>query len=392
MHSRSMLVALAVCIFLLASASTLKHRAHAAQSASTQGSADQKLTQLEDKLFEHNYPSEDEARRLHRLEQFVFGDDQTGSLNDRLSHLQSTLAKNEPKDIAPSPQQTSPPVQVKQQVATAGQNTQSTSSFPTFDYGSYPRVTDLEKHLLGKTYVNDALPDRVARLETKAFGKVSSTDDLGERVDRLDQYTHRHDLFKERDIAPQMASDQPFMSQAPNVAAAAEPPVNPFVSNQMASGSAQRTTVMEQAVFGRSYPNRPLEERLARLEKKIVPYEHNLSAKNLPTRVDNLWSILSPANTLNTSPLSPGNRNSIIGAAPMNQPGGGGTDQNDGASGSNSSSGGQPAQANSGHQSWLHKLSKMVTSPSATPVDNGYYKPPTSYSGPMGVPGASYFP
>jgi hypothetical protein len=344
------------------------------------------LTQLEDRLFEHNYPNENEATRLHRLEQFVFGDDQTGSLNDRVSRLQSTLAKNEPKTPELNAQQTSLPAQPKQEVAQTVPNDQSATSFPKFDYGSYPRVTELEKHFLGKTYVNDALPERVARLETKAFGKASPSDDLGQRVDNLDQYAHRHDLFKERSIAPQVASDPQYMSQAPDVVAAAPPP-NPFApGNQMASGTAQRTTIMEQAVFGHSYPNRPLDERIARLEKKIVPYEHNLSAKNLPSRVDNLWSILSAANNLNNnSPLSPGNRNSVIGAAPLNQPSGGAAEANESTSTGTSTSSDQPVQPGGGHQSWLHKLSKMMSAPSTNTGDSGYYRPPNSYGSMVGT-------
>src|SRR5262249_9534362 len=150
---------------------------------------------------------------LNRLEQFVFGDKQTGSISDRVNHLKSTLAKNETQVAPPSNPQ---PVQPKPEAVPASANNQ-TASYPKFDYTSYPRVTAIEKQLLGTTYEHEALPERIARLETKAFGKVSTSDDLGQRVDTLDQYALRHDLFRENARGPKVAmNQQQFMDQTPD--------------------------------------------------------------------------------------------------------------------------------------------------------------------------------
>jgi propanediol utilization protein len=52
----------------------------------------------------------------------------------------------------------------------------------------YPRVTQLEQQMLGKTFVNESVSQRLVRLENKAFGAVSSSDDLSSRTDALAQY------------------------------------------------------------------------------------------------------------------------------------------------------------------------------------------------------------
>ncbi|PWT94268.1 MAG: hypothetical protein C5B53_13525 [Candidatus Melainabacteria bacterium] len=357
------MAALAACVFSIVPASISAIGSNVSDGATNQNAIAQNLGQLEDKLFEHSYPSEDTGERLNRLEQFVFGDKQTGSTSDRVNRLKSTLAKNETQVAPPSNPQ---PIQPKSEAAPASANNQ-TASYPKFDYTSYPRVTAIEKQLLGTTYEHDALPERIARLETKAFGKVSTSDDLGRRVDTLDQYALRHDLFRENARGPQVAMNQQYMDQTPDDSLKVAPPVNPFApGNQMASGSAQRTTIMETSVFGRAFPNRPLEERVQRLEKKLVPYEHNLAKNNLPTRVDHLWSILSAANNLNDSPSN----NSIIGANLPNQTVNPVNSQ--AASSSSASDQTQIAQTNGQHQSWLHRLGKFVASSQASPQSNAW--------------------
>lgn len=61
---------------------------------------------------------------------------------------------------------------------------------------SYPRVSSLERIILGQTYEADKLPDRLSRLETKAFGEPSKSDDMGDRTDALQTYSEKK-LHKE---------------------------------------------------------------------------------------------------------------------------------------------------------------------------------------------------
>jgi hypothetical protein len=392
-RSKSAQARLRASFFALALTSVLQQQPAAlAVAAGPEKSDAQRLSSLEDRLFEHNYPSEDDAARLHRLEQFVYGDDQSGAEGARISNLESAVIETKPSDVERSSEESPQAAQSNNAAAGQEQNNQTTSSAPAFDYGNYPRVTAIEKQLLGNTYAHDPLPERIARLETKAFGKASTSSDLGQRVDLLDQYEHRHDLYRETDIRQPLASQPQFMGQTPDESTFTPVQTNPFSpDNQMAIGTAPRTTIMETAVFGHSYPNRPLEERVHRLEKKMIPYDHNEANKNLPSRVDHLWRILSAANNLNDSPSTTQNRDSTIGA---NQRNAISSRQNVGdnqTNGAAETAGSQPTDGNSGHQSWLHKMSKLITSSQATPGDSDAYHAPQVY-GPLGGPGTFWVP
>jgi hypothetical protein len=79
---------------------------------------------------------------------------------------------------------------------------------------------------------------------------------------------------------------------------APQPPENPFAPGSMEiRGTESRTTILEKFVFGKESPKKPIEQRVAVLEKKLVPYEHDNASKDLGKRVDHLWSILQAANT-----------------------------------------------------------------------------------------------
>jgi hypothetical protein len=84
----------------------------------------------------------------------------------------------------------------------------------------------------------------------------------------------------------------------PDTTPAPQPPENPFAPGAMEiRGTESRTTILEKFVFGKEQPKKPIEQRVALLEKKLVPYEHNNANKDLGKRVDHLWSILSAANS-----------------------------------------------------------------------------------------------
>jgi len=56
-----------------------------------------------------------------------------------------------------------------------------------FKKSDYPRVSKLELRLLGLTYDQDPLDERVDRLEIKVFKKPSTIDDIGQRIDALEK-------------------------------------------------------------------------------------------------------------------------------------------------------------------------------------------------------------
>src|SRR5271154_3300840 len=57
------------------------------------GSVEQQLSDLEDRLFEHEYPSDASDARLERLEKMVFGEVRGGAVSQRLKDLVEAVPK-----------------------------------------------------------------------------------------------------------------------------------------------------------------------------------------------------------------------------------------------------------------------------------------------------------
>jgi hypothetical protein len=297
---------------------------------SSASSISNSLSKLEERLYEHDYKGEDESQRLARLEKFVFGDVQSGALDQRLANLNEAVVVAPPKVAVP-------------------QTSSEEKTYPAFDYGSYPRVNELEQHMLSMTYPKEPLQQRLARLETKAFGKPSTSSDVGARVDALDSYAERHDIFHERRAAD---SDQDIAPQSPlTVASQAQSDIqNPFTSGEEVTGVEQRVGAMETLVFGHQ-SGHPLAVRVQKLEKKLVPYDHSLPQKDLASQVDHLWTMLKMANTMNNTPIA-------------NQAGGQDAVDNSGKI-ADASAATPPAS-----HSWLHKLAKSAE---GTGANSGAY-------------------
>jgi hypothetical protein len=333
----------------------------------------QALSQLEEKLFEHDYRTEDDNSRLKRLEDFVYGSSQSGAFSTRLANLQAVASAFKPHKSASLPKSVTE--SSAQSATPSAKDGSKSAQYSSFDYANYPRVAELEKHLLGSTYASDALPDRLARLETKAFGHPSTSGDLCQRVDLLDQYADRHDLYHERGVLDQANSVSPLAIASRSVAAAG----NPFSGTQdEPSNPGERISAMEQMVFGHSYTSRSEDERLSRLEKKLVPWQHNLAQKDRKSRVDNLWNMLKVANTMNSSPLSKGASNLLASGTPRSV----GTYDSDDTT---NESAGAPAQPSSSRASWLHSLGRSLAAGSG---QSGSMNTASPYSGSYGYPGA----
>lgn len=141
------------------------------------------LDKLEMKYFQHMYPEKDNAARLRRLEKMVFGEEKTGTEQERLASILATVPDLGEEEAAPPPKATA-----------RGSDDDSQGAAPETaeeggDVGDYPAVTAIEKHLFGKDFASEPVGGRLARLEKKQFGKISTSEDLSERVDALKMAT-----------------------------------------------------------------------------------------------------------------------------------------------------------------------------------------------------------
>ncbi|HEY9733649.1 MAG TPA: hypothetical protein V6C89_17140 [Drouetiella sp.] len=393
----------------------------AAAVAGTANATEAAIAQLEDKLYEHKYPNETDDARLSRIEKFVFGAAQTGTVAERLQRLQNSITSQAnaiDKPPAVNAQSSSSSSQ-----STAGQSSSASASAPsdavtvssTFDSANYPRVTELEKDMLNATYVHEPLAQRLSRLEAKAFGAPSKSNDLCERVDNLDEYAETHKIFKNHKD-PLNSSTIASSSSAPvssgrsgifsnsflgsrsftgssdsfdddNPPASPKPPVNPFVDG--VTGTDRRLSAMEEFVYGHNYATKPVQDRLERLEKRLVPYQHNLAQKDVTYRVNNIWNILSVANTFNSAPTAAHPANTAAAAAaahPASTVATAPTSTNAITAPSQATL----ARATEAHHSWLHQLGKSLGSAN---VSGGAANLPGAYPPDMGPkPGHVYVP
>lgn len=244
---------------------------------------------LEKKFFEHTYPNETTDQRLSRIEQLVFGETRTGSDQTRITNLLTAV---------PASDTTSAPIQVATNSSSTTSNNQSAQSDSSDDsYQSepgdvpaadqYPRVTKLEQAILGHTFTNEPLKQRLDQLEMKAFGKRSTTEDLSQRVDDLTAFAQRHgnpDLGRQSQIADD-DDDNAGPSYAPARQAVS------FPTNQIPGSTApiqQRVAWLEQQVFGGTFKDKHLLERLKNLDDQVFPNEKVDQHESLDDRVNSL--------------------------------------------------------------------------------------------------------
>lgn len=180
-----------------------------------QESAESNISKLEEKYFQHDFPKDETVDRLNRLEQLVFGETKTGSVDDRLKSLMALVPNlnakvEEPK--APA-EQTAPTAEASRPSRPAPaykpspKETAYDDEVPSKDQNSYPAVSAIEKKLLGRDYVGESLGKRLDRLEIKAFGKTNSSDDLQDRVDRL-RGSSGVDVARQKPIGSEWADEE----------------------------------------------------------------------------------------------------------------------------------------------------------------------------------------
>lgn len=329
------------------------------QKAANTSSVDAKnpdvpISKLELRLFDFTYQSDSEQARLQRLENFVFGATQTGSDDERLAKLEKSVTEG--KSTTGTTQASAPPA----------------DDTAPFNYTDYPRVDQLEQQMLGRQFHADSLPVRLSRLETKAFGHPSTSNDLASRVDALDNFLNRNDIYGERNTIAQPPQYAPVATGRYS-ATTAPPAPNPYLQSNVVSTN-DRVTAIEKAVFGHDYANRSLNDRVERLEKKIIPYKHGQESQSLPVRVDQLWSILSVANTLKSAPFAANPQNADFSQASY------------GYTNTQLENNQRPQTvAQKPHHSWLHKVGHVLGTAALMAASSGMM----GYGG-MGYGGMGY--
>lgn len=164
------------------------------------------ITQLETYILGQTFVGEPLPQRLSRMEQKAFGkastDPDLSARSDALDdYSEKKLGKHIADAIRDMPDDSdalvntdAPAAAVAPVSAPSGGGEMTPMLAPVEPQTAatdYPHIDTLEKEILGQTYKQDALPDRIARMEEKAFGAPSSDPDLTNRTDALDDYTQK---------------------------------------------------------------------------------------------------------------------------------------------------------------------------------------------------------
>lgn len=313
MKARLALVALAVC-FVQSLPISL------AQTAAAGMGVEQEIQAMEEKFFEHDFSKESLTYRVTRLEKFAFGEASDGAMDQRVKRLASVIDLH--KALVPPKVAKDEPAQEES---------------PDMDYvdpsdrASYPHITAMEKQILGQTFEAEALPKRLARLETKAFGKVSASPDPASRTDALEDYFekkfhHAPAGFESQQVASQsypveqysqaprsvmpravvprtaMANGmpmgvapaapygqslEPWNPQAvPTTEAPDDPAVFADVPPDVHARMLTRVGWCEEHLYGHTFPEMHLTQRLHQLYAKVFPDKHDQSDMQLMDRLD----------------------------------------------------------------------------------------------------------
>ncbi len=248
------------------------------------------LGPLELRFFSHQYERETPTERLDRLEKLVFGSVQSGSIEERVANISKTVVSAAPANQAigrgaPQPSSSSGssngPSTGRSTGSSDAPKPQSNSS--DANTSDYPRVSELERSLLGRTYVGEPVRQRLSRLELKAYGAPSRIDDLATRVDKLSSYA---------DVYGMQAGDSTSLGSA-DLRGSAGMYGQP---QSRSNGMLDKVSAMEIKVFGRA-SNHSLVQRIKELEGKVIGNVASNPDEDMTTRVNSLWAKVQLDNT-----------------------------------------------------------------------------------------------
>lgn len=265
------------------------------------------LSPLEVKFFSHPYDKDSTGERLDRLEKLVFGNTQSGSTEERIARLSSTVTTAEVPTDKPalSQNQTARAEEAAKAAEASRAAAKASAQADTYDY---PAVAQLEKSLLGKSYKGEAVQQRLNRLESKAFGAPSKVEDMALRVDKLNNYASTYGM--------QPGDEKLFAANTPaggsnfgggyganrgaGFGSGAMSGSNPgmgmgsgAMNGSNANGMVEKVAILENKVLGGTSTNQPLIHRIKKLEDKV--YGKPLSnSEDMNARVDKLWLAVKP--------------------------------------------------------------------------------------------------
>jgi len=257
-----------VLLFALLSFSTENIAGSAVIDPKSGNLSDTTIGAMEDRLFFHQYKNESDSKRLSRLENTVFGSANNGTQESEriaaIANALSAIEKSKPQNRGLNArQQVRPSIMPRYSITPA--------------YNEYPAVSEMERGIIGHSFANEAIATRLDRLELKQFGHTSNSNDLALRVDNLKRSQLPATLMQS--IQDHIAASR--LRLAPSSVIRTREKSQETV--------ADRIEIMEKNLFGRIYPERPLQKRVNALEKNIYGEPQAQTDVAITDRVAQLW-------------------------------------------------------------------------------------------------------
>ena len=220
------------------------------------------LNKIENSLFGFEYNNEDEASRVNRIEENVYGTVSNGDINKRIAKLNKDLgAELYGQEIEPCEDTLAREEEEKEVLS---------SEDPNIDY---PVINELEKSVFNKEFKNMKVKDRLAQLEKKVFTKDYAADDLSTRVDRLREQVRPQGLEQQLANAVDTYHTEgyyppPIDYDGMTIGGTSSSYDSDSYSFPMAGRKVNLSTV-ENALYHQNFKNESMSNRLARVEQSM---------------------------------------------------------------------------------------------------------------------------
>ena len=221
------------------------------------------LDNLENSLYGFTYTTADDASRLSRIEESVYGQSKPNkSVNERIASLkkdmsadligqeitpkEDTFAEDEYKYNDKIAEEKMPP---------AGANV------------DYPSVNELEQQIFKQQFKNQDLNSRLAKLEKEALGQTFETDAFSSRVERLQAKIKPESLMENK-----IAQDEGTIPLDKDYSLSGyEPPEFDYDAYNTRNKKSEKVNLasVEKSIFKHSFNNENMNNRLARLESTM---------------------------------------------------------------------------------------------------------------------------
>jgi len=220
------------------------------------------LDNIENSLFGFTYTTSDDASRLSRIEQSVYGHEKSGTINERLNALKNDMSADligqeiTPKEDTFAEEEDKI---VQEKLPPAGANV------------DYPSINELEKQVFKKEFKTKDLNSRLASLEKQSLGKTFDNDPFATRVERLqakikpksfmdNSIAQSSNDYYDEDVIPLDKNYKLDEYRAPDF---------DYESYNARKNSHVNLASVEKSIFKKSFNTESTQSRLSRLESTM---------------------------------------------------------------------------------------------------------------------------